>query len=313
MTYSKVLVVGATGLTGGKVVDQLLARGYSVRALVRPGSDASRLQMKGVEVVRGDLKDPGSLRPAVDGVSALITTAYGYAQRSKGDSLQAVDDEGNRALIDASKAAGLGLFVFTSILTADKAVSVPHFYQKARTEACLEASGVPFVSLRPGGFIDTLLGFSLNDIRRGRFRAMADPEARASTIHSSDVARLLVQALETPGAVGRRIDIGTDPATTSLRELVQLVSRHTGRSLKLETVPRWLQSTLLRAAGWFSPLMRGNAEAMAYVSSGQYVADTSEQRRLFGPPPSLEESVARWVREAGLAPAQAPSAAWAVP
>ncbi len=61
MNNGPVLVVGGTGALGGQVVDALLARGKQVRALVRPRSDASRLEAAGVEIARGDMMDPDSL------------------------------------------------------------------------------------------------------------------------------------------------------------------------------------------------------------------------------------------------------------
>ena len=59
-----------------------------MRALVREGSDAMPLSEQGVEIVRGDLVDPASLEPALDGMDALVTTAAGYVRRRKGDSLR---------------------------------------------------------------------------------------------------------------------------------------------------------------------------------------------------------------------------------
>ena len=53
-----VLVVGGTGMLGGQVVTELLSRGKRVRALVRPTSDATRLQRAGVEIAHGDMMDP---------------------------------------------------------------------------------------------------------------------------------------------------------------------------------------------------------------------------------------------------------------
>lgn len=53
-----VLVIGGTGMLGGQVVTALVDRGKPVRALVRPGSDASRLESLGVEIARGDMMDP---------------------------------------------------------------------------------------------------------------------------------------------------------------------------------------------------------------------------------------------------------------
>ena len=59
---SPVVVVGATGMLGRQVVDALLSRGKRVRALVRPASDATALTKAGVEIARGDMMEPASLR-----------------------------------------------------------------------------------------------------------------------------------------------------------------------------------------------------------------------------------------------------------
>src|SRR6266508_2858207 len=122
---STVLVVGATGDLGGRAVDAPLARGKRVRALVREGTDPSRLAAKGVEIARGDMLDPASLERAMSGSSAVVTTAAGYTRRRKGDSLEKVDDLGNRNLVDAAKKTEIRRFVFTSILTAIRRAMSP--------------------------------------------------------------------------------------------------------------------------------------------------------------------------------------------
>jgi nucleoside-diphosphate-sugar epimerase len=67
----------------GKVVDELLKRGKSVRALVRSTTDASRLQTRCVEIARGDMLDLDSLLAARHGADAVITTAAGYTRGGK--------------------------------------------------------------------------------------------------------------------------------------------------------------------------------------------------------------------------------------
>ena len=67
-----VVVVGATGHLGGRVVHALVARGTPVRALVRDGTDPGPLLKQGVEIVRGNLLDPPSLDRALDGARALV-------------------------------------------------------------------------------------------------------------------------------------------------------------------------------------------------------------------------------------------------
>ena len=83
------LVVGATGALGFEISTRLRARGLPVRALVRGGSDRERaLAALGVESVRGDLRDPASLKAACSGVSRVITTANAVVPRRKGDTLK---------------------------------------------------------------------------------------------------------------------------------------------------------------------------------------------------------------------------------
>lgn len=296
-----VLVVGATGLVGGRVA-RLLAQHRPVRALLRPGSDGSDLLNAGITCVSGDLTRPETLLPAVAGVGTVVTTAYGYGRRRPGDSLTSVDDLGNAALIAAAARAGVQRFVFTSILACDKAVDVPHFHQKYRTEQILAASGMPYTVLRPGGFIDTLLGFQESSLRKGRFPALTDPDAPASTIPSWEVARLLAAAVEHPEAAGRCIDIACAEPTT-LRRITSMLSIAMGRPIALRTMPNWMSSILLRGLALMDSRMRGMDAAMRFIASGLYVADTHEQTRMFGPIETLESAIVRWVTTRGLNPA----------
>src|SRR5918993_737638 len=69
------LLVGGTGLLGGKIAERLAARDVPFLALVRPQTDASPLEALGAEIVRGDLRDPGSVTAAVAGMTTVVTTA----------------------------------------------------------------------------------------------------------------------------------------------------------------------------------------------------------------------------------------------
>src|SRR5690606_12731281 len=101
-----ILIAGATGALGGMITRELLARGETVRVLVRPGSSYGELVEAGAQPVMGDLRDPESLRRACAGVRTVITTANS-ATRSGGDTVDTVDRAGNRNLIDAAADAGV--------------------------------------------------------------------------------------------------------------------------------------------------------------------------------------------------------------
>ncbi len=293
------LVVGATGDLGGRVVRELLARDKQVRALVREGTDSSELASQGVEIARGDLLEPASLDQALTGVSAVITTATGTTGRRKGDSLASVDDLGNRNLVDAAGRATLERLVFTSILTADKARTVPQFWQKKVIEDNLEASGVPFVALRPGALVGGAHDFWKRDLRKCRLTAIGKADVRLTSVHIDDVARYLALAVDEPRAVGQRIDIGME-RPLSFRDLSTEFSRLLGHEIKLRTIPWPLIGTGMRAAGLLSHKIRDFRALLAYFSTGAYVADTTLQAKLFGPVPTVEDSLRRYLEGAGL-------------
>jgi len=302
-----VLVVGGTGDLGGRVVDALLARGRRVRALVRDGTDPSGLAAKGVEIARGDMLDPPSLERAMDGAGAVVTTAAGYVRRRKGDSLETVDDLGNRNLADAARKMGIGRFVFTSILTCDQARNVPHFWQKKLIEDYLEKSGVPFVALRPGAFLGGGVGSFLGrGLRKGRMLSFSSPSVRQTWIHPDEVARCLALAVTDPRAVGRRIDLGADRPVSG-QELAAIFTRLLGYEVRVSTASRLMFKFIARVAGLFSAGMRDMIAMGRYFDTGKYVADTAVQAELFPPVLRIEDTARRMLEELGL-PLRAASA-----
>ena len=112
-----ILLVGGTGQLGGRIARELLARGLPVRALCRSGSGFGALRRMGAEIVIGDLKDPSTLAPACDGVETVVTTAN-TAHRGGEDTVESVDLNGTRSLIDAAARAGVRHFVYTSVYGA---------------------------------------------------------------------------------------------------------------------------------------------------------------------------------------------------
>ena len=296
------LVVGATGDLGGRVVDALLARGKPLRALVRDGTDPSRLEAKGVAIARGDMLDPASLERAMIGVEAVITTAAGYTRRRKGDSLEKVDNLGNRNLVDAAKKMGIRRFVFTSILTCDQARDVPHFWQKKLIEDYLEQSDIPFVALRPGAFLGGGgARFFFRGLEKGRMMAFGSPTVRWTYIHPDDVARCLALAVDEPRAVGRRIDLGTDRPVSAV-ELAGILSRLLGREVMPSMGQLRVFKILGTIGGLFVPAMRDLMAMGRYFETGKYVADTRVQAELFAPVPTIEDTARRMLAELNLAP-----------
>lgn len=291
-----VLVVGGTGALGGKVVDALLARDKQVRALVRPGSDAMRLEGIGVEIARGDMMDPASLDEAMTGVQAVVTTAAGYTRHTKGDSPD-IDTVGNRNLAEAAGRADVGRFVLTSILTCDQTPSVPHFWHKKLTEDRLRELGVPFVALRPGAFLDQVTQMG-DPFAKRRLMWFGSASIPLTFVLMSDLAGNLADAVDAPDVEGQTIDIGWD-RPVSMQDIADISGALLGEQIKVRTIPAGVIKAAGRTLGLVNPMVKDMAAMLSWFQTGRYVADTARQREVFGSVPTAENTIGRLLTSLG--------------
>ncbi len=299
-----ILVVGATGYLGGKVINHLLSRGVNVSALVRNGSDTQELESKGVQIIRGDLSKPETLAPALTNIDAVISTAIGYSNRKKGDNLKNVDDLGNRNLVDAVKQANISRFVFTSVLNVHQAESVPHFWQKKLIEDYMDHMGVPYVALRPGAFLDQTPknDFYAGGLKKGNLKVMGTTTIKWTYILSDDVAKYLAIAAMDDSIPLGRIDIGmTEPM--NIQMLAKYAIEYSGKPIKTSVLPWAIIGSVFSFVGLFKPEMADLKKMFDYMFTGKYVADTSLQQKYFGEVPSVKDSVFRYCEQIGLSKA----------
>jgi uncharacterized protein YbjT (DUF2867 family) len=285
-----VLVVGATGFLGGQVVDELLKRGKKVRALVRPKSNAAKLEAKGVEIARGDMLDAASLISAMTGVSAAISTAAGYTRNDK--NAKAIDTFGNSNLAVAAKHAGVPRFVLISIVTSDQTPQIPHFWNKKLAEDRFEELDVPFVALRPGAFFDQAVGMGGDPFAKGRFVWLGSKDARLTFVLASDVAGYLAEAVDADIVDGERIDIGWS-RPVSIHEAAEIAGRRAGKQIKVMSVPAGAIAGLGKVTAKILPLVGDMASMVAWFETGKYIADVTRQEQVFGPAPTPEDAIAR--------------------
>jgi uncharacterized protein YbjT (DUF2867 family) len=240
----------------------------------------------------------------MSGVSAVVSSAIGYSQRKKGDSIQ-TDFAGNRNLVDAAKKTAVPRFVFLSILACDQAPDVPHFWAKKVTEDYLQQQGVPFVALRPGAFLGAPSGryreWMVSGLRKGQVMGMTQGGVRITYIAPDEVARALAMAVDEPRALGQRIDLGSDRPLSGL-ELTELVGRLLQRPMKM----RSMGGGGMRFAALFSPGIRGMLEMTRFFQTGKYIADTRLQGELFGPIPKVEDAARQTLADLGLLPTPTP-------
>ena len=304
----RVTVVGGSGTLGGDIVKALLDRGAQVRVMVRATSNRSRLEALGVtDFLVADLNDPASLRQALAAqprADAVIASAAGFTAHSaktKADNSR-TDTEGYRNLIDATKAAGVPRFVLISILGCDRAPGVPHFSQKFEAETYLAKTGQPYLALRAGAFLDRARDIVPANLAKGVFPDIL-PGVPMALVYSRDLARYAAQAaLDLPDtALNQSVDIGSDvPATGAM--VAEAFARVLGRPIVAKPVFSPLIFALAPLLARFQPRLRDNLAVMTWLRKGGYVSqDPQKQKALFGELPTVDEAVARYVRDKGLA------------
>jgi len=200
-----VLVAGATGKTGRLIVEQLQAQGYNVRAFVRDTERAQETLGGGLAFAQGDVRDPGSVARAMDGVT-LVITSIGATQKEGENSPEFVDFGGVKNLADAAVAAEVGQFVLVSSMGVTHEDHVLNrimgnvLIWKLRGEDHLRASGLNYTIVRPGGLYNDRGGEQLIVFEQG-------DNVKQVTITRADVARICVAALHYPEAQNRTFEV----------------------------------------------------------------------------------------------------------
>jgi uncharacterized protein YbjT (DUF2867 family) len=205
-----VLVAGATGGTGQEVVDQALAQGLHVRALVRDRSKARMLFGDRVQYATGDVREPRSLKKAVKGIDAVICALGTNVQRDPENSPERVDYAGVKALAQAARAAGVSQF----ILVSSMGVTHPEHQLNAMLDNILEwklkgeeavrAAGIDYTIVRPGALTNEPGG------QRGIRIMQGDPVEGAGSISRSDLAAVLLSAVGRQDLYGKTFEVVGD-------------------------------------------------------------------------------------------------------
>ena len=253
----KALVTGATGLVGSHLVEKLVARKDHVRALVRATSKIEHLQTLDVELVFGDLRDPGALREAARGADVIFHCAAKVQLPGDGGDVFEINVEGTKNMLEAAVAAGVKRFVFVSSVAVygdahAKLISEDHPqvpngpYSESKIEGeklvlkfyrehGLEVSIIrPCVIYGPGD--NNFLPRLIEALRRGPVPLVNGGKSLLDMVYVSDVADALILAATKGEAVGEAYNI-TDGQTTTIREMIEMVAEVAGVKPQLLSVP----------------------------------------------------------------------------
>lgn len=320
-----VLVTGATGFTGGHLARALVARGDTVRALVRDPGKAWDLEAAGVSLVTGDLRDRATLAPALAGVEVVYNIAALY--RTAGlpeQEYRTVNADAVGWLIEAAAAAGVRRVVHCSTVGVHGDIEHPpaneeaplrpgDIYQVTKVEGeriareAATRTGVEVVIARPTGIYgpgDRRLLKLFRGVARRRFVILGSGTIFYHLTYIDDLCDGFRLCGTHPAAAGRTY-ILSGPEVTTLKELVETTAAVAGvrpLPIRLPVWPFWLAGAACEALcapfGIEPPLYRRRVDF--FTKSRAFDSTRARQEIGYAPRVGLREGIGRtlaWYKE----------------
>jgi uncharacterized protein YbjT (DUF2867 family) len=207
----KAFVAGATGETGRRIVQELVARNIPVRALVRDAEKARAILPPEAELVVGDVLNPESLIAAL-GDSTVLLCATGAKPSFDPTGPYQVDFEGTKNLVEAAKAKKIEQFVLVTSLCVSQFFHPLNLFWlilvwKKQAEEYLQKSGLAYTIVRPGGL--------KNDDNSDRIIMQGADTLFDGSIPRQKVAQVCVEALFDAASRNKTVEIVAKPEATS--------------------------------------------------------------------------------------------------
>ena len=297
-----VLVTGATGFLGRRVVRELLERGQQVRCLVHTPGRERMFDHRAVEVQYGSVRDPSSLSNAFYDVEAVVHLV-GIIRRRRRDSFEDVHREGTANVLAAAKEGGARHFLHVSAIGAANDRSYPYLYTKWLGEQEVISGGIPYTIFRPSvlfgegdEFVNVLAGlvrlFPLVPV-------IGSGKNRYHPLAADDLARCIAITLGREDLKGRTLDLG-GTKRMSYNDLVAQVATAMGKRRLRFHLPVWLMYAAAAVSQGFMPRPPITTDQLKMLEI-RSVAELGELERVFGFTPRPMEGNIDYVNSVGVA------------
>lgn len=300
-----VLLTGATGYVGGRLLPVLVAEGWRVRCVARQPENLLPRVPEGVEVVHGDALDAASLPPAMAGVEAAYYLVHSMG--ATGD-FQEQDRRAAENFGAAAKTAGVQRIIYLGGLGEEDAELSAHLRSRHEVGETLRASGVPVIEFRASIILGSgSLSFEMIRALVERLPVMVTPRwvrVTAQPIAIGDVLAYLHAALSLKMDGSVIVEIG-GPDQVSYGELMREYARQRGLRRWMIPVPLLTPRLSSLWLGLVTPLYaRVGRKLIGSIRHPTVVRDVSGQRRFTSQPIGVREAMTRALRNEDLRLAQ---------
>ena len=277
-----VLVTGATGYIGGRLVPRLLEEGHRVRVFVRSRDRVlSRSWASRVEIAVGDALDAESVAAGLEGVDVAY---YLIHSLSSGSAFRELDLRAARNFGQAARQSGVNRLIYLSGLGNPESNLSPHLRSRQECGAALRGSGIPVTELRAGVIVGSgSLSFEMIRHLVERLPLMVCPRwiySRIQPIAVDDLLEYLASALNSPLSDGHTIEVGGRDVTT-YKGLMLGYARARGLRRLLIPVPVLTPRLSSYWVHWMTPIPAGIAKALAEGLRNDVVVTSEESETLF--------------------------------
>ncbi|SLK11548.1 SDR family oxidoreductase [Arthrobacter sp. P2b] len=278
-----IVVTGATGQLGRHVVEALLERNVPAGDIVATGRSIEKLAdfaAQGVDVRAIDYADAASVAAALQGARrVLLISGSEVGQRV----------EQHRTVIEVAKAEGVELLAYTSIANADT-TGMKLAAEHKETEAILRESGVPFVLLRNGWYLENYTEQLPGTLAQGAIAGSAG-DGKVSGAARVDYAHAAAAVLVAEGQAGKVYELGGDEAFT-MADLAAEITAATGKDISYNNLPAEDYAGLLKGVGVPEAFAEILADSDLGIARGDLLVSTGDLRTLIGRPAmSLAQAV----------------------
>ena len=267
-----ILIAGGTGCLGSVVANRLQQRGEEVRVLSRGLAPHPGTIDPGVDVVRGDVRDPASLDKPMEGVDVVVSAVQGF-MGPEGVTPQSVDRDGNIHLVEAAERVGAQV-VMVSVVGASPESPMALMRAKYDAEQRLRASTCSWTIVRPEAYAETwaqLVERTAGDSHRPLVFGRGDNPI--TWVSVADVAALVERAVLDEALRGRVLEI-CGPEAVTLTQLAEMVMAHRGWAGTPRHVPRPALHVMANTVGLFKPGMALQARAALAMDELPTTSDT---------------------------------------